>query len=581
MPAKLDRCVEEVKAQLKKDHPDWDDDKIEQTAWAICVKSTGISPRPREGDDSLSMEEVNCHQAAGGKKSSYALTKGDNVSDWALPYKNADGSINPTCLRNALARWNQVKGYSDAEKRAALKKLIRAADKVGISVSDKLRKLAGLSSEMSAPEMVWSSQIVVHESFESAVNALRRPGLKALYGLEEAKLDEAAASVVDGVASNDTHFYIVGDAIHATTTANLHTYLAEELELAAETLAGKPVMVDHARGSMDNAGKVLVAAWESRAGGDGAITYVARIRKSHPVAEAVAVGDIDTVSIGATAEKVECSICGEDMRTCPHHIGRVYEVDGREMVATAIGRGLTFRELSITPFPADARASARVAHKSMFSALEALVESCEYKPDIDDEMIEHVKTQKETRNMSEDDRELALARQLRELQAQIEQLQKEKEAADQEIERFREKEKAGLVDRVFELEVLANLKESKDEAVRKTELSALTVDALNARLDTLRSVVATMEKIAPKGKAVVVDTPPPADAEEKADKRDPLLYTREEIKAGLRQALGGMRTSESARMAVRRWNLDPSNPHSSAYRAIVARNIAKIRGGGE
>jgi hypothetical protein len=473
MPAKLESCVKEVKKQARKDHPEWDDKRVNDYAYATCVKSTGQHPSDEEGAK-LALEE--------------------------------DGT------------------------------------------------------------MKWVSSITTHESFDSALSTLKRPAVKVMYGLEEARFDYLEESAQE----SDTHFYIVGDAIHPITTSNLHTYLAEELEAAAPTLAGQPVMVDHAKKSEGVAGKVLVAAWEERAGLDGTISYIARIRKSHPVAEAVKVGDISTVSIGAVADVIECSICSKDMRHCSHHIGKSYETDGEGVLATAIGRGLTFRELSVTPFPADPRASANVTYDSMFSAMEMLVESSEYKTQLRKAGVEH--------KMSEDNNEeLALAEEIRSLKAEKEQLHKDKEDADKEIELFREREKTALVDRVFEMEVVANISKSEDEKVRKTELKAKSTEVLQAKIDDLKKFSSILEKIdPPRSKAVVAENPV-----EKKSEVPPLTYAREEIKSGLRQALGDMRTSESAKKTVRRWALDSQNPHYQEYQALVKSNITKALGRNE
>lgn len=473
MPAKLERCVTELKKSLRKEHPEWDAEKIEQVAYATCVKSTGQHPSDEEGA-TVALEETNT--------------------------------------------------------------------------------------------MKWASTISVHESFDSAFSTLKRPAVKKLYGLEEARFD----FLEEAAGDTDTHFYIVGEAIHPITTTNLHTYLAEELEASASSLAGRPVMVDHAKKSENVAGKVLVSAWEERAGLDGTISYIARIRRSHPVAEAVKVGDISTVSIGAVAKTIECSVCGEDMRYCSHHIGKPYETDGESVLATAIGRGLTFRELSITPFPADPHATAHVSHNSMYSAMEMLVESSEYKTQLRKAGVEH--------KMSEDNHEelTTLSEEIKKLREEKEQLHKEKEDADQEIELFREREKTTLVDRVFEMEVDANTSKSEDEKVRKAELKAKSTEVLQAKIEDLKKFKEQLEKLEPpRSKAVVAEEPV------KKPEVPPLTYSREEIKAGLRQALGSMRTSESSKKTVRRWALDSQNPHYQEYQALVKGNITKALGRNE
>lgn len=421
-------------------------------------------------------------------------------------------------------------------------------------------------------KLAWTSQVTVYESFNKALDAVvKREGVKIVHGLDEARLESLRETDTDGVSVTDKHFYIVGDAIHAVTTANLHTYLAEELEVATETLAGKPVMVDHSKESADNAGKVMITTWESRGGLNSAITYIARIRKSHPVAEAVELGDIDSVSIGATADKIECSVCGDDMLQCPHHIGKTYEIDdGEKILATAIGRGLKFRELTITPFPADANASAYATNNSLYAAVETLVESSENK--------HKLRKAGATNKMSEDKNgELALARELEDAREQLEQLRIEKESALEKVDAFQEEKKADLVDRVFEMEVAANIKESKDETVRLAELKALTAENLQARVDTLRSVIANAEKLAPKSKAIVSEEP--AEVVEKPAK-DPLIYTAKEVKAGI-QSFMGMRSSPSAQLTVRKWATDASNPQVSEYKRLISANSAKLRGGSD
>lgn len=41
MPKKLEDCVQKVKAQAKKDHPKWSDEKVSDYAWSVCQKSVG------------------------------------------------------------------------------------------------------------------------------------------------------------------------------------------------------------------------------------------------------------------------------------------------------------------------------------------------------------------------------------------------------------------------------------------------------------------------------------------------------------------------------------------------------------
>ncbi len=69
----------------------------------------------------------------GGEKDEEGKTKPRTLRH--LPYKNADGKVDPAHVRNALARLSQTK-IPEAAKAAAKRKLVAAAKSVGIEVSD-------------------------------------------------------------------------------------------------------------------------------------------------------------------------------------------------------------------------------------------------------------------------------------------------------------------------------------------------------------------------------------------------------------------------------------------------------------
>jgi len=192
-------------------------------------------------------------------------------------------------------------------------------------------------------------------------------GAGSSYAISESTTEDPAVS---------THILIAGTAISSGTTLNLHTFLSKELEKACPSLAGKPIQLDHSHKSEDNIGKVLASAYDRD---PEIIKYIGRIREAHAVTPAVSSGDIDTVSVGGFAKDMICNICGESKIpdsagriACNHRLGRIYE--GQQ--ATAIGIDIQFVELSVTPIPADPRASAGVmTHDSVQSALVALAES--------------------------------------------------------------------------------------------------------------------------------------------------------------------------------------------------------------
>jgi hypothetical protein len=58
-------------------------------------------------------------------------------SAFAFPNEEKEPLENASHVRNAIARFNQVKGVSDAERDAAWKRIKAAARKFGVEVSEK------------------------------------------------------------------------------------------------------------------------------------------------------------------------------------------------------------------------------------------------------------------------------------------------------------------------------------------------------------------------------------------------------------------------------------------------------------
>jgi hypothetical protein len=65
--------------------------------------------------------------------------KRDNMSDnkFAFPKEEKEPLNDASHVRNAIARFNQVKGVTDAERDAAWKRILSAAEKFGVSVEEK------------------------------------------------------------------------------------------------------------------------------------------------------------------------------------------------------------------------------------------------------------------------------------------------------------------------------------------------------------------------------------------------------------------------------------------------------------
>jgi hypothetical protein len=57
--------------------------------------------------------------------------------DFAFPKEGKEPLENASHVRNAIARFNQVKGVSDEERDAAWKRIKAAAKKHGVEISEK------------------------------------------------------------------------------------------------------------------------------------------------------------------------------------------------------------------------------------------------------------------------------------------------------------------------------------------------------------------------------------------------------------------------------------------------------------
>ena len=66
-----------------------------------------------------------------------------DTDKFAFPKERKEPLENATHVRNAIARFNQVKGVSDAERDAAWTRIKSAAKKFGVDVNEKGWREAG------------------------------------------------------------------------------------------------------------------------------------------------------------------------------------------------------------------------------------------------------------------------------------------------------------------------------------------------------------------------------------------------------------------------------------------------------
>lgn len=465
--------------------------------------------------------EADCHSAACGKRSNYALAKGDEVSGWALPYKNCDGSINKACLRAALARWNQVQGYSSGAKKAALAKLRRAAKSVGMEVND---KEYGLPPDPIFEKFFFTAPIT-----------------------EVQKISEEESP--DGPM-----MFIRGRAINATTTLNNLTYPPAELHRAAPTLEGRNVFKDHLYTTESVVGRVVTSVFKQNG-----IDYDAALMKSDPVVEKIELGLIDKVSIGAKVEDITCSLCGESVGMCNHVVGREY--DG--VLATGVVHGLTFIELSLVPFPGDESTSIDVSHSldEVLIGKIRIAESArieEGAPSITHE----VETRMSEKNVEHE--------QLKALQAEKVKLEEAAKAKDEKMAQMteqyavlQENAKKRLVRDIVAVEKsIGKLADEEAVKAREEALKDMSIEVLEGIHDTVIELEPPATPPEADSQGVVGETPP----------EDPAEISREQKKDIIRQFFGFDTPVKEARKTLRKYN---PQSHEWAARPVIVKEDAE------
>ncbi|MCY8577149.1 hypothetical protein MOD24_14965 [Bacillus haynesii] len=165
------------------------------------------------------------------------------------------------------------------------------------------------------------------------------------------KLTEAAKG------KNKRKLVVQMEAIHVGRTANYTFYTEEGLKNGLESWThpyNKPVLTHHDSHSGEPIGRILRAEFaESTMSGRKGLIFTCEITDPEAI-EKVLDGRYQTVSIGATTDRVTCNICGTDRTKewCEHWRGEEYEGQTCHFVI-----GTTFgNEVSYVNVPADENA---------------------------------------------------------------------------------------------------------------------------------------------------------------------------------------------------------------------------------
>ncbi len=152
-----------------------------------------------EEDDKTDEAKLKSKTRSALPDSAFALVKtegGKKVRK--LPYKKSDGSIDKNHLRNALARINQVQGFSAAAKARALAKLKRAAKKAGIEVSKESitvsieSTIKQLQYDLSAANEMCESYLAEIEELTTTIDSLEMAIVASVEAQNKALADAQA-----------------------------------------------------------------------------------------------------------------------------------------------------------------------------------------------------------------------------------------------------------------------------------------------------------------------------------------------------------------------------------------------------
>ena len=318
----------------------------------------------------------------------------------------------------------------------------------------------------------------------------------------------------------------VGNAIWATDSKNFNRYHEKELKKSAKSLIGAPCQKDHNE-SVESTFGVVQSSWWDNLTVPPEIGYVAELEGSDAVSGRVQKGYVRGVSVAAVAEKVTCSICGEEWSWLHEHFpGEKY--DGK--VCYREPRNITFRHLGFTAFPAIEGADTSYVAASVdegfenafayidYSEKHGMIKTAESE-DITEDPIDSVSTKSsasalvfgESTSMSSDPEVLEKMKKLEiaeyekarlekekaDLEAKLEEMKVAKEQSDADLETLKEAERKRLINEVVDLQEKLDLTKGKSAEERRSALKDEPMLRLTAKAEALREMHEREEKKQP------------------------------------------------------------------------------------
>jgi len=173
---------------------------------------------------------------------------------------------------------------------------------------------------------------------------------------------------IESSAEIDGDFTINGIAINETTTSNGHKFIGEELDKAAHTLIGVPLLKDHDNSVDSIVGRVNQAHWDESLRN---ISFTAVVKDSK-VKQLIKDNLLNSVSVGAHVDPKD-----------------IEEIDGE-----IIPHNIQFKELSVVAVPADGGATFSVAFNNAYKSHSTNVgETIERRDNMTEEEMETEETE--------------------------------------------------------------------------------------------------------------------------------------------------------------------------------------------
>lgn len=365
-----------------------------------------------------------------------------------------------------------------------------------------------------------------------------------------------------------------GTALYPVKSRNKRRYLKSEIAKASKSLKDVPFQKDHSESVKDTYGIIVKQEYNEKSGYQ---KYEALLDPEDEITKKIEQGFIKHTSVSISPDKMECSICGEDMGWWHTHTpGIVY--DDKE--AEAIPRDWYYRHLGTVTTPGVPKASVSLESEGEMDVESNLIESA-------NEMILNMITEAyeplfsvvqesdgfNQRNQRKKDKGVKmseeneaqmknLAKQFEKQSLLVEQLQDELKTSKEEQKVFMEglnKQKhSELVEKVIGLQISLSKLKKEDIPKRKEELSNMNTVQLEMKFETLKEFEAEQpaekpNKVKPRSMSFG-DVPPSEAPQQEVDISERAKFEHDINMLGSLTFPGSWKPTNKALQTLERWD---------------------------